>query len=65
VSSCSSVRSEMGIHSWQSIAKAIKKTWKDEGLSGLYSGLSSSLLGIVVTNGVYYGFCTATSLIPT
>jgi adenine nucleotide transporter 17 len=36
---------------------AIRKTIKEEGLSGLYSGLGSSLLGIIVTNGVYYGFC--------
>lgn len=38
------------------IVQAIQKTLKEEGLAGLYSGLSSSLLGIVVTNGVYYGF---------
>lgn len=38
------------------IKDAIKKTLKEEGLAGLYSGLSSSLLGIVLTNGVYYGF---------
>jgi len=31
-----------------------------EGLSGLYSGLSSSLLGIAVTNGVYYFFYEGT-----
>lgn len=41
----------------QSLKDALRKTWKTEGLSGLYSGLGSSLLGIVVTNGVYYGFC--------
>ncbi|KAF8627178.1 hypothetical protein AX15_004496 [Amanita polypyramis BW_CC] len=29
---------------------------KREGIAGLYSGLSSSLLGIAVTNGVYYYF---------
>ncbi|KAG8905777.1 hypothetical protein FRB99_008256 [Tulasnella sp. 403] len=29
---------------------------KREGLSGLYSGLSSSLIGIAITNFVYYGF---------
>jgi adenine nucleotide transporter 17 len=27
-----------------------------EGLGGFYSGLSSSLLGIAITNFVYYGF---------
>ncbi|EKM80309.1 hypothetical protein AGABI1DRAFT_57963 [Agaricus bisporus var. burnettii JB137-S8] len=29
---------------------------KREGIAGLYSGLNSSLLGIAVTNGVYYYF---------
>lgn len=29
---------------------------KTEGIAGLYSGLSSSLLGIAITNFVYYGF---------
>ncbi|KAK8869479.1 hypothetical protein IAR55_000044 [Kwoniella newhampshirensis] len=38
------------------IPQAIQKTLKAEGLSGLYSGLSSSLFGIAVTNGVYYAF---------
>ncbi|WWD16260.1 hypothetical protein CI109_100686 [Kwoniella shandongensis] len=38
------------------IPQAIQKTLKEEGLSGLYSGLSSSLFGIAVTNGVYYAF---------
>ena len=45
----------------QSLKDALRKTWKTEGLSGLYSGLGSSLLGIVVTNGVYYGFCACFS----
>lgn len=38
------------------ITEAIAKTIKSEGISGLYSGLSSSLFGIAVTNGVYYAF---------
>ncbi|WVF71817.1 hypothetical protein IAT40_006625 [Kwoniella sp. CBS 6097] len=38
------------------ITQAIQKTLAEEGLSGLYSGLSSSLAGIAVTNGVYYAF---------
>jgi len=38
------------------IPEAIAKTIKTEGISGLYSGLSSSLFGIAVTNGVYYAF---------
>lgn len=39
------------------IPQAITKTIKEEGISGLYDGLSSSLAGIAVTNGVYYAFC--------
>ncbi|WVW82682.1 hypothetical protein I302_104693 [Kwoniella bestiolae CBS 10118] len=38
------------------LIQAIKKTIEKEGLSGLYSGLSSSLAGIAITNGVYYAF---------
>ncbi|EIW69688.1 hypothetical protein TREMEDRAFT_62557 [Tremella mesenterica DSM 1558] len=38
------------------LLQAIRKTLKDEGLSGLYSGLESSLFGIAMTNGVYYAF---------
>ncbi|WVR05496.1 hypothetical protein IAU60_002514 [Kwoniella sp. DSM 27419] len=38
------------------LTQAIQKTLKEEGISGLYSGLSSSLAGIAVTNGVYYAF---------
>ncbi|KAI9637753.1 mitochondrial carrier domain-containing protein [Dioszegia hungarica] len=38
------------------IPEAIARTIKTEGISGLYSGLSSSLFGIAVTNGVYYAF---------
>jgi len=38
------------------LLEAIKKTVAQEGLSGLYSGLSSSLFGIAVTNGIYYAF---------
>jgi len=40
-----------------SLSTAVAKILKDEGLSGLYSGLSSSLVGIAVTNAVfYYGY---------
>ncbi|RIB19124.1 mitochondrial carrier domain-containing protein [Gigaspora rosea] len=35
---------------------AIIKIIKDEGFSGLYSGVSSAIFGIAVTNGVYYYF---------
>lgn len=38
------------------ISQSIAKTVKQEGVAGLYSGLSSSLFGIAVTNGVYYAF---------
>lgn len=41
----------------QTLKEALIKTFKKEGVSGLYSGLSSSLFGIAVTNGVYYAFC--------
>ncbi|KDQ17354.1 hypothetical protein BOTBODRAFT_172397 [Botryobasidium botryosum FD-172 SS1] len=36
--------------------QAVIDTLKSEGILGLYSGLGSSLLGIAVTNGVYYFF---------
>lgn len=36
------------------LPQAIAKTVKDEGLSGLYAGLGSSLVGIVFSNSVYY-----------
>jgi len=39
------------------IVQALGKTIKEDGVSGLYDGLSSSLAGIAVTNGVYYAFC--------
>ena len=35
--------------------EAAQKIIKEEGPLGLYSGLSSSLLGIAVTNAIYYG----------
>jgi adenine nucleotide transporter 17 len=37
------------------LVQAIAKTIKTEGVAGLYSGLGSSLFGIGLTNGVYYG----------
>jgi len=36
--------------------QAVTDILKSEGIVGLYSGLGSSLLGIAVTNGVYYFF---------
>lgn len=38
------------------VHQAVLDIIKREGVAGLYSGLSSSLLGIAVTNGVYYYF---------
>ncbi|KAK7061703.1 peroxisomal membrane protein [Favolaschia claudopus] len=40
----------------KSTYQAVLDIIKREGILGLYSGLSSSLLGIAVTNGVYYYF---------
>ncbi|GLB33782.1 putative mitochondrial carrier (TC 2.A.29) family protein [Lyophyllum shimeji] len=40
----------------KSFCQAVVDIIKHEGILGLYSGLSSSLLGIAVTNGVYYYF---------
>ncbi|KAK0453616.1 mitochondrial carrier domain-containing protein [Armillaria borealis] len=38
------------------VVQAVLDILKREGITGLYSGLNSSLLGIAVTNGVYYYF---------
>jgi len=38
----------------KSVYEAVVEIVKQEGVLGLYSGLNSSLLGIAVTNGVYY-----------
>ncbi|KAG7449237.1 mitochondrial carrier [Guyanagaster necrorhizus] len=38
------------------IVQAVLDIVRREGITGLYSGLNSSLLGIAVTNGVYYYF---------
>ncbi|KAJ4478042.1 peroxisomal membrane protein [Lentinula aciculospora] len=40
----------------KSVYQAVMEVLHREGVLGLYSGLSSSLLGIAVTNGVYYYF---------
>ena len=34
------------------------RIYKEEGLGGLYAGLSSSLYGIAITNGVYCEYDT-------
>ncbi|OMJ25096.1 Peroxisomal membrane protein PMP47B [Smittium culicis] len=39
---------------------AFKKILKNEGISGLFSGLESALFGAALTNGVYYYFFEAT-----
>lgn len=40
----------------KSTLQAVKDIIEREGFTGLYSGLNSSLIGIAVTNGVYYFF---------
>jgi adenine nucleotide transporter 17 len=40
----------------KSTLQAIRDIVERGGLTGLYSGLNSSLLGIAITNGVYYFF---------
>lgn len=40
----------------KSTYRAVADVLKREGFLGLYSGLNSSLLGIAITNGVYYYF---------
>ncbi|KAG6854763.1 hypothetical protein C0991_001190 [Blastosporella zonata] len=40
----------------KSFYQVVLDTIKREGILGLYSGLDSSLLGVAVTNGVYYYF---------
>ena len=44
----------------ESMVKAVSKVLAAEGVRGLYDGLSSSLLGIGVSNFVYYFFFEAT-----
>lgn len=39
---------------YDSISDAVTKIVKDEGISGLYSGLSGSLLGVASTNFAYF-----------
>ncbi|ORZ29712.1 mitochondrial carrier domain-containing protein [Catenaria anguillulae PL171] len=40
---------------YKSFADGVSKIIKSEGIPGLYSGCSSALFGIAITNGVYYG----------
>ncbi|KAI9574475.1 peroxisomal membrane protein PMP47B [Boletus coccyginus] len=47
----------------KAVAQVILDVLKREGFRGLYSGLSSSLVGIAVTNGVYYYFYERTRAI--
>ncbi|KAG2348871.1 peroxisomal membrane protein PMP47B [Suillus weaverae] len=43
-------------HDSKSVSRHLLEIIKREGIVGLYSGLSPSLFGIAVTNGVYYYF---------
>lgn len=56
ISSRLQVQHTTGNKAYQSSLDALKKIIDTEGLAGLYSGLDSALLGIAVTNGVYYYF---------
>jgi len=51
-----STRAAVQTKNEKSLRQAILGILKREGIAGLYSGLNSSLLGIAVTNGVYYYF---------
>jgi adenine nucleotide transporter 17 len=41
-------------HGKQTFTDSLLKTYKKEGIAGLYSGLDTAVFGIAVTNGVYY-----------
>jgi len=56
ISSRLQVQHTSGLKPYNNTLDTLKKIIEDEGLSGLYSGLDSALLGIAVTNGVYYYF---------
>lgn len=43
-------------HAGESTVKTIKRIIRTDGWTTLYDGLSSSLVGIAVTNGIYYLF---------
>ncbi|RHZ44454.1 hypothetical protein Glove_724g1 [Diversispora epigaea] len=45
-----------GANAYKGGRDAIVKILKNEGVGGLYSGLSSAIFGISITNGVYYYF---------
>ncbi|KAF8351486.1 mitochondrial carrier domain-containing protein [Amanita rubescens] len=51
-----STRAAVETKNEKSLRQAILGILRKEGIAGLYSGLNSSLLGIAVTNGVYYYF---------
>jgi len=42
--------------SYNGALDAVLKIWKQEGITGFYSGLHSGLFGVAVTQGVYYYF---------
>ncbi|EJT97516.1 peroxisomal membrane protein [Dacryopinax primogenitus] len=41
-------------NSHRTTLEVLKKVLREEGVTGIYSGLTSSLLGIAVANGIYY-----------
>ncbi|KAK4699879.1 purine-nucleoside phosphorylase, partial [Phenoliferia sp. Uapishka_3] len=43
-------------HDAESVKDAMLKVIKQDGVAALYDGLTSSLLGIAITNGIYYLF---------
>ena len=45
---------ELHHHHYESTLHAIQKILADEGVSGLYSGISSALIGVVSTNFAYF-----------
>ena len=45
---------ELQEHHYESTLHAIQKIFEDEGLSGLYNGIASSLIGVASTNFAYF-----------
>lgn len=56
VSTRAQVETKKPEHAGESLISVLRRIIAQEGVSSLYSGLESSLMGIAVTNGVYYLF---------